>query len=63
VASGEPERQPGAVAWFSLLGGATATFLVAVLRDSLATVRSHVAGVLRKLGLPDRDALRKLDDG
>jgi DNA-binding NarL/FixJ family response regulator len=30
---------------------------------SQATVRSHVAAVLRKLGVPDRDALRKLDDG
>jgi hypothetical protein len=33
VAGGEPERQPGAVAWFNLLGGVTATFLVAVPRE------------------------------
>jgi DNA-binding CsgD family transcriptional regulator len=30
---------------------------------SRATVPSHVAGVLRKLGLPNRKALRTLDDG
>jgi DNA-binding NarL/FixJ family response regulator len=28
-----------------------------------ATVRSHVAAILKKLHLPDRKALRTLDDG
>jgi DNA-binding NarL/FixJ family response regulator len=28
---------------------------------SSATVRSHIAAVLKKLHLPDREALRKLD--
>jgi DNA-binding CsgD family transcriptional regulator len=37
--------------------------IAARLFVSRATVRSHVAGVLRKRGLPNRKALRKLDDG
>jgi DNA-binding NarL/FixJ family response regulator len=43
--------------------GRTTAQIAERLFVSPATVRSHIAAVLRKLRLPDREALRKLDDG
>jgi DNA-binding NarL/FixJ family response regulator len=41
--------------------GLTTSQIAARLFVSRATVRSHVAAVLKKLHLPNREALRKLD--
>jgi DNA-binding NarL/FixJ family response regulator len=41
--------------------GLTTKQMASKLFVSSATVRSHVASVLKKLHLPDREALRKLD--
>jgi len=43
--------------------GKSTAQIAAKLFVSTATVRSHVAAVLRKLHLPDREALRNLDQG
>jgi DNA-binding NarL/FixJ family response regulator len=42
--------------------GLSTAQIASKLYVSTATVRSHVAAVLRKLRLPDREALRKLDE-
>jgi DNA-binding NarL/FixJ family response regulator len=44
-----------------LRDGLTTKQMASKLFVSSATVRSHVASVLKKLHLPDREALRKLD--
>ena len=44
-----------------LRDGLTTNQMASKLFVSSATVRSHVASVLKKLHLPDREALRKLD--
>jgi DNA-binding NarL/FixJ family response regulator len=41
--------------------GSSTAQIAAKLFVSRATVRSHVAAVLRKLEVPDRDALRQLE--
>ena len=43
--------------------GKSTAQIASMLFVSTATVRSHVAAVLRKLHLPDREALRNLDQG
>ena len=45
-----------------LRDGLTTKQMASKLFVSSATVRSHVASVLKKLHLPDREALRKLDN-